>query len=386
MSMKRSQNISADVIVVGAGMAGVTAASVLGQQGYQVILVDRRMSCAPLFRCEKLEPEQSQLLRKFGLLKHLLPHAAHIREVRGGYDGRCYKIFPFEQFSMYYMDMVNVLRAHTPVEVEQKIGEVEHISNGDDLQRVRLKSGEELTARLVVLASGVSGELQRSLGLSKDMIQKDQSIGFGFSIARLDGQPFSFDATTYYPTTYDECIDYVALFVLGQEMRANLFAFRSVNDPWVREFVKDPGPMLDKAFPKLKQMIGDFRIVTKVETGRIDLYRMLGVIQPGVVLIGDAYQVPCPSTGMGFTKVLTDVDVLSECVPKWLATPGMTDSKIATFYNNARKKAVDDRAISAACFQRNSVLNKTSLLWRWYRLRLQLPRMLGRRWMAWNEA
>jgi protein involved in polysaccharide export with SLBB domain len=47
--MNSFQNISAEIIVVGAGLAGVTAAAVLGQQGRRVILVDPRPSCLPLF-------------------------------------------------------------------------------------------------------------------------------------------------------------------------------------------------------------------------------------------------------------------------------------------------------------------------------------------------
>jgi 2-polyprenyl-6-methoxyphenol hydroxylase-like FAD-dependent oxidoreductase len=386
MQANTSHTISAEIIVVGAGMAGVTAAAVLGQQGYRIIMVDRRLSCPPLFRCEKLEPHQAQMLRKFGLLEHLLPKAGHIREIRVGYDGRCFKSILCEQYSMYYNDMVNALRARAPVEVEHKIGDVEHISTSNELQRVRLKGGEELTSRLVVLASGVSNELQASLGLRKKVIQKDQSSAFGFSIARLDGQPFSFDAITYYPTTYEECVDYVALFALGEEMRANLFFFRPVSDPWVRKFIAQPGPMLEKAFPKLRRMIGDFRVVTTVETGRIDIYRVDGEIQPGIVLIGDAFQVACPSTGMGFTKIFTDVEVLSECVPAWFATPGIGAGKIASFYNCPRKKITDDLALKTASYRRNVVMNGSSMIWRFHRIKTQLPRVLGKRWSARSEA
>jgi len=383
--MNTSQNISAEIIVVGAGMAGVTAAAVLGQQGHTVILVDPRPSCPPLFRCEKLEPHQAEALRKFDLLKYLLPQAGHIREVRGGYNGRLFKIDPIEQYSMYYSDMVNLLRTHMPNGVECKLGHVERIVNSDELQRVTLKGGEELTSRLVVLACGVSSELQTSLKLRKDVIQKDQSLAFGFSIARLDGLPFSFDAITYYPTTSTEYVDYLALFVMGQAMRANLFVFRCASDPWVRQFVKQPDQMLKSSLPKLSRLIGDFRVVTKVETGRVDLYRMYGQNQPGIVLIGDAFQVACPSTGMGFTKLLTDVDVLAECVPQWFATPGIDCGKIATFYTNPRKKAVDDRAVKAAFFGRHAVMDR-SVLWRMYRLRLHLPMLFGRRWPVCREA
>src|ERR1700676_3370377 len=119
--MNKLQDISAEIIVVGAGLAGVTAAAVLGQQGRRVVLVDPRPSCLPIFRGEKLEPNQAEMLDKLGLLEHLLPQTRRIREVWGGYNGRCFKIFPLKQYSMYYSDMVNVLREHSPIGVEKNV-------------------------------------------------------------------------------------------------------------------------------------------------------------------------------------------------------------------------------------------------------------------------
>ena len=51
-------NRSADIIVVGAGLAGVTAATVLGQQGRKVILVDPRPSYPSVFKAEKIHAHQ----------------------------------------------------------------------------------------------------------------------------------------------------------------------------------------------------------------------------------------------------------------------------------------------------------------------------------------
>jgi 2-polyprenyl-6-methoxyphenol hydroxylase-like FAD-dependent oxidoreductase len=356
--MNRSQDISAEIIVVGAGLAGAIAAAVLGQQGRRVILVDAWPSCPPLFRAEKLEPDQVQILRKLGLLQPLLPHARRVRHVRVGYNGRLFKIEPIEQYGIHYTDMVNVLR----------------------LQRVRLAGGEELTSRLVVLACGGSSGLPASLGFHKEILRREQSVSLGFSIARPDGLPFPFDATTYYPTTCAAYIDYLSLFVMGEAMRANLFVFRSVSDPWVRQFVMQPGQMLERAFPKLGHLIGDYRVATKVETGRVDLYRMQRELQPGVVLIGDAFQGPCPSTGMGVSKVLTDVDVLcSECVPEWLATPGMDREKIASFYKHPRKRSTDTCALEKAQYRRRACTGR-SLRWRMHRLRLHFAMQFGRQY------
>ena len=70
-----SSNLSSEIIIVGAGLAGSTLAAVVGQQGRRVILIDPRSSCPPVFKAEKIDVRQVQLLRKFGLFECLLPHS-----------------------------------------------------------------------------------------------------------------------------------------------------------------------------------------------------------------------------------------------------------------------------------------------------------------------
>ena len=45
------------------------------------------------------------------------------------------------------------------------------------------------------------------------------------------------------------------------------------------------------------------------------------VLQPGVVLVGDAFSTSCPAAGTGTTKVFNDVQLLcNKFIPRWLAT------------------------------------------------------------------
>jgi 2-polyprenyl-6-methoxyphenol hydroxylase-like FAD-dependent oxidoreductase len=127
--------------------------------------------------------------------------------------------------------------------------------------------------------------------------------------------------------------------------------------------------MLRRHLPKLSRVTGEYRVVSKVESGRVDLYCLDGNPQPGVVLIGDAFQSVCPSTGLGLDKILTDVDVLSMCVSRWLATPGMGADKLSDFYNHPRKRATDSRALQRAHNDRNAAVG-SSLRWRIHRLLL----------------
>lgn len=365
---------SADVIIIGAGLAGATAAAVLARQGRDVTLVDPRPVYPACFKAEKIEPEHAELLRKFGLLDGLIPWTGHIREVLEARNGRVLRPLALEQYGIAYGDMVNGVRRSLPPTVSFRPARVERMANGPDLQRVTLSTGEELTARLVVLACGTGGHLHERLGLSRRMIRREQSAAFGFTITREDRQPFGFDALTYFPNGRATRIDYLTLFLIQDSMRANLFVFRSLGEDWVRRFVREPHAELQRSLPKLAPLIGEFRVLGKVETAKSDLYAVDNHRQPGIVLIGDAFMSVCPTTGLGLSKVLTDVDVLcSECVPAWFATPGMDVEKVAAFYDHPRKRAVDRRSLQSAEYRRR-LSTDTSLRWHLHRLRLDLTR------------
>lgn len=361
--------VSSEIIVVGAGLAGTVASAVLGRRGWRVILVDPRPCCPPVLKAEKIDQEPVRLLRKFGLLASMLPYAGQVREVRTAYNGRVFKTFPFEQYGIAYADMVNALRADMPPEVEFLSGRVETIANSNGLQQVRLVGGRQLVARLVVLASGINNGIQAHLSFRRRLFQREQSCVFGFTVSPADGQAFSFDSLTYYSIDPTTNVDYLTLFRFRETMRANLFVFRALSDPWAREFVKEPERMLHTCLAKLDRVTGKLRVVSRVESGRAGLCRLEGDPPPGVAAIGDCFQSVCPSTGMGLEKILTDVEALSECVPDWMATPGMGSDKLAKFYSHPRKLAVDSRALQRAHHHRLAVTD-TSLRWRVYRFLL----------------
>jgi 2-polyprenyl-6-methoxyphenol hydroxylase-like FAD-dependent oxidoreductase len=135
--------------------------------------------------------------------------------------------------------------------------------------------------------------------------------------------------------------------------------------------------MLRRYLPKLTRITGEYRVISKVESGRVDLYTVDHHPQPGVVLIGDAFQSACPATGLGMDKVLTDVDALSECLPRWLATPGMSAAKMAEFYQHPRKLAVDSLALQRSQDHRRLAMDP-SPRWRIHRFLLHLKwKLLG---------
>ena len=61
-----------DIVIAGGGLAGSTAAAMLGRAGYGVVLVDPHAVYPPDFRGEKLDGTQVAILRKTGLADAVL--------------------------------------------------------------------------------------------------------------------------------------------------------------------------------------------------------------------------------------------------------------------------------------------------------------------------
>lgn len=380
------------ILIIGAGLAGAAAAAVLGKSGFRVTLIDPRDACPPVFKAEKIELPQAQIARKLGLLDPLLPGAGHIREILGYFNGRHVVTTRTEQYGMFYSDMTDIVRQCAPESVDFRQGRVVKIENGAELQRVQLDSGEELTSRLIVLATGLNAELPASIGLTREMVRMHHSVAIAFTIARRDGSAFPFDALTCYSMGQHPGLDYLTLFRIGKAMRANLFYFPRREDPWLRDFLKAPERRLDACLPRLRQSMNDYVITERVESSQIHLYRSQVGALPGVVMIGDAAQNACPSTGFGLSKVFTDVDLLcTKYVPQWLTTPGMGQDKLQAFFDDPRKRCTDQEALRSAEYRRNACTGR-ALRWRLHRAKLHWKMQFGKHRIeidngigAWNE-
>jgi 2-polyprenyl-6-methoxyphenol hydroxylase-like FAD-dependent oxidoreductase len=82
------------------------------------------------------------------------------------------------------------------------------------------------------------------------------------------------------------------------------------------------------------------------------------------VLVGDAFATTCPVSGTGADKVLTDVTQLCNVhIPAWLATEGMSEAKIASFYADPVKQACDAWS-SAKAFSFQKVTMDRGLYWK----------------------
>ena len=214
----------AKVIVVGGGLARASAAYAMGARGLDVILVDRRSEYPVMFRAEKIEADQAEIMRRLGVLGHRRPLCDPVREVLSFEGGRVEVVDTVEQYGIDYTETVNCIReALLGVGVELINGAVSSIEADAFRPAVTIRDGRTLTATLVVLATGGSDKLIESLGMRRAMVPRLKSLSYGFDCVRSDGRPFDFVGFNHHLPPNARRIEYVTLFRIGGRMRANVF-------------------------------------------------------------------------------------------------------------------------------------------------------------------
>jgi 2-polyprenyl-6-methoxyphenol hydroxylase-like FAD-dependent oxidoreductase len=352
-----------DIAIVGGGLAGSTAAAMLGRAGVDAILVDPHAAYPADFRCEKLDASQVALLIKTGLADAVLPAATPDNEIWVARFGRLVDQRPNHQYSLLYETLVNTVRAAIPRSVPVFDAKATAIATGEDRQIVTLSSGEQISARLVVLANGLNIGLRHTLGLTRDVISNCHSISIGFDMKPAGRRSFDFRALTYFTERAADRMAYITLFPIGMTMRANLFVYRTMDDPWLQDLRKTPQRALFALMPGLRNLTGDVEVTGFIKARPVDLYVTRGHRQAGFVLAGDAFSTSCPAAGTGVNKVLTDVERLCHVhIPKWLATPGMGADKIAAFYDDPVKQACERYSIDKAFYLRQ-ISTETGAVW-----------------------
>src|SRR3989440_3793114 len=136
-----------DIVIAGGGLAGSSAAAVLGRAGYRAVLVDPHAVYPPDFRAEKLDGTQTAVLRKTGLAEPVLRAATLDGESWVARFGRLIEKRPGDQNGILYDTLVNTIRGEI-AGASFIHAKVTDIARSAERQRVTLSTGEEISARL----------------------------------------------------------------------------------------------------------------------------------------------------------------------------------------------------------------------------------------------
>jgi 2-polyprenyl-6-methoxyphenol hydroxylase-like FAD-dependent oxidoreductase len=369
-----------DVAIVGGGLAGSTAAAMLGRAGISAVLIDPHVTYPPELRCEKLGGNQLTLLRKTGLADATLRATTLDGEVWEARFGYVVTKKPSDQHGIMYDTLVKTMRGQIPRDVAMIHSKVVAISNSAERQKLVLSSNEEISARLVILANGLNLGLRHMLGITRRVISHCHSVTLGFDVEPVGRPAFEFPALTYWPGRTNSRMAYLTLFPIGSAMRANLMVYRDMDDPWLPAFRRAPEAAMCELMPRLERMMGKFR-VSGLRIRPADLCVNDNYLQPGIVLAGDAFSTSCPAAGTGTTKVFNDVQLLCNThIPRWLASEGMQADKIAAFYGDPEKVACEEDCLAKAYHLRSLSIDN-GLSWRtqrWARFAVRLSDGISR--------
>lgn len=344
---------SADVAIVGGGLAGTLASYLLGRAGYSVTLIDRHRTFPQQFRAEKLGLHHMEAFGRFGLLPAISARAVAFDTVETRRGRRLIDRVHSPQYGILYHDIVEAIRAELPPTVRFVVGEVNGLQTGEQRQQVAILGQQDVTARLLVMATGMSDILRRDINITRKVIRPRQSIAFGFDLQLSASRAGpNIQSITCYGNDVDDGIDYLSVFPVPGATRANIFAYCAPSHPWVKAFREAPAATLKSTFPYLAESLGDFDIDGAVDFWIADIVRAENCRQGGVVLIGDVFQTSSPAAGNGVSRLLTDVERLcSHHLPRWMLPGSIGATEIAAFYEDPVKKQADMHALQMADFR-----------------------------------
>ena len=333
---------TADIVVVGGGFAGSVLTAALQTAGFDTLTIDRAERYPDAFRSEKLEPDQSKLLRRFDLLDKVCTPDGELKQVDTYERGRVLTCHYEDHYSIRYDDTVNTLREVARDKTRWTNARVEEIYSDARGVTARTTDGDEVSGKLCVVASGRPSLLAQS-GVEVDRDPGLTSLTFGFDVEAGGDEPLrAFNYNSESPGR--DHAHYATLFPIGDAWRFNVFTSWSLDEKRTRLFARQPVESLYDLFPRMQEFTGPLRATTRVQLGHTVWHRVRQPSPDGVVVIGEAYQSVSPATGTGLSKCLTDIHVLLRHLAMWRQHDCVPGSAIDAFYQDPEKVAADDRS------------------------------------------
>ncbi len=370
LAKTNQKTINTDVAIVGGGIAGASASVFLQNQNIDAILIDPSSLMPKDFRCEKFNRYQMANFERLGISENIYSACTPIEDIWIARQGKLVNKKSYPHYGFSYEIAVNAIRAYLDKANRMVLGKVKSIEKGDAVQKLTLSNGQEINAKLVVLANGLNPVLRKQLDVSQTMIEKHHEMAIGFDIEPIGNNIFDFGSFTFWPERASEKLAYFTAFKSGDVFRVNTFGYWDKSDQFMSELQQQPEAALNRLMPSITKIIGEFKVTSRVHVRPVDLYQNNPEDCNGVVFIGDAYSTSCPGAGTGTSKAVKDAEILcKEYIPKWLAQDKIDAKTISQFYNNEKKLASDADSFHQAYFLKSISLEK-SLAWsarRWMR-------------------
>jgi 2-octaprenyl-6-methoxyphenol hydroxylase len=349
---KNQADIQADITIIGGGLAGMTAAIALADQGFAVALIDRApqadLTAAGYDgRASALAYASCQLFEALGIWPHMSPYAQPILEIRVS-DGPSLLHLHFDHETLGDGPLGHMVEnRHTRIALFARLAEVAGITllapeEVTGIERtagaaiVTLASGRTVTSKLLVGADGRASQVRRHAALPVSTIDYRQH-GIVASIEH----------------EYSHCgIAHERFLPSGPFAILPLTGNRS-SLVWTEKshLTETIMGLPERAFEsEVRRRTGDFLGDIRVVGGRwaypLSLQYASEYVADRLVLVGDAAHGIHPIWGQGLNLGLKDVAVLAEVLAD-AARVGLDIGSPAVLENYSRWRTTDNASVYA---------------------------------------
>jgi 2-polyprenyl-6-methoxyphenol hydroxylase-like FAD-dependent oxidoreductase len=325
-----------DVLVVGAGPVGLTAAIVLTQRGHAVTLLDSQTEGANTSRAAVVHSRTLELLEPYGVTPELVARGVHIPTFTVRDRDDLLMSIPFDTLPTPYPYTLMISQAETETLLLKRLHDlggrvtrpasVSAVDQGPDGVTATLRDGQRIPARYLIGADGVRSTIREQIGSAFSGSTYAES--FVLADVRLSGG-----------VPVDEVILYFApagLMVLAPLPDDRYRIVATVDDApevpdaaFVQRLLDERGPRSRSAVVHDVQWGSRFRVHHRVaesfRAGR-------------VLLAGDAAHVHSPAGGQGMNLGIEDAVTAAECLSGALLGHGRT---ALAGYDTQRRQAAE---------------------------------------------
>lgn len=331
------QTTTTDVLIVGAGPVGLTAAIVLIQHGHDVTVVDRQAEGANTSRAAVIHPHTLELLEPYGVVGDLVARGVHTPTFTIRDRDDLLIAVPFSQLPTRYPYTLMISQSDTEAfllgRLEELGGKVIRpasvigIHQSADRAIATFADGQQIRARYLIGADGMHSTVRDQAGIAFT----GGTYGESFALAdvRLSGGVPADEVILYFSPA--------GLVVVAPLPDGMYRIVATVNEApqhpdiaFVQSLLDERGP---EALPAVVEEIvwgSRFRVHHRVA----DAFRV-----DRILLAGDAAHVHSPAGGQGMNLGIEDAVVLGERLSQVLDAGGdeaLLDDYAATRRQTAR--------------------------------------------------
>lgn len=309
-------NSTADVLIVGAGPAGLTAAVVLEQLGHHVVIVDSQSEGANTSRAAVVHPRTLELLEPYGVTSALVARGLHTPTFTIRDRDQLLIAVPFSDLPTAYPYTLMISQADTEKFLLKRLSElggtvlrpatVTDITQDADGVTAILDDGKQIRARYLIGADGMHSLVREQAGIGFDGGTYAES--FTLADVRLSGG-----------VPRDEVILYFspAGLVVVAPLPDNMFRIvatvdEAPHDPdiaFVQRLLDERGPRAHRAVVEEVLWGSRFRVHHRIA----DTFR-----HGRILLAGDAGHVHSPAGGQGMNLGIEDAITSAEALSQVL--------------------------------------------------------------------